>query len=175
MASGNRLETLQLLLVDDERQMRRLLSDVLDHLGFKSLTIANGGLEAIKLASEQPFDFIITDWRMPDIEGIELVRFVRFNVNCKSPRVPIIMLSGNTEMHYVYEARDAGVNEYVIKPFSAGQLVRRIRTIIERPRCFIETTTYRGPNRRWRTLPIRYGTDKRQMPDLGMKKEMRAA
>lgn len=175
MAPQSRLEDIQLLLVDDEKQMRRLLSDVMEHLGFKSPILANDGLEAMKLVSERPFDFIITDWRMQEVQGIELVRFVRFNVNCKCPHVPIIMLSGNTETHYVYQARDAGVNEYVIKPFSAAQLVRRIRSIIERPRCFVETPTYHGPNRRWHALAMPCGQDKRRLPDIGRQKELRQA
>lgn len=175
MTSQNRLEDLQLLLVDDEKQMSRLLSDVLGNLGFKDFTIANDGQAAIDFVKERTFDFIVTDWRMPNVEGIELVRFVRFNARCRCPHVPIIMLSGNTELRYICEARDAGVNEYVIKPFSASQLVRRIKSIIERPRCFVETMTYHGPNRRWHNTPIRYTDDRRKMPDIGKKKELRQA
>lgn len=161
MASGQ-LHKIQVLIVDDERLIQRLVYDVLMKLGFRQITVASSGRKAIELVSRQTFDFIITDWRMGDLDGIDLIRFVRANPASTCPRIPIILLTGNTEAHYVLTARDAGVNEYVIKPFTAEQLVRRIRSIIERPRPFIESSTYKGPERRYHDIPPPNGIERRK-------------
>jgi DNA-binding response OmpR family regulator len=158
---ANELKALRVLIVDDEALIQRLVYNVLTKLGFRSITVANSGRQAINLVSKQSFDFIITDWRMEDMDGIELIRFIRTSSGVDS-RVPIILLTGNTEARDVIEARDAGVTEYIIKPFSAEHLVRRIRAVIERPRGFVEATTYRGPDRRHTPLPPPSGQDRRK-------------
>lgn len=158
----NRLGDIRILLVDDEKQILTLVSDVLSHLGFRDITKAMTGRMGMELVAKQKFDFIITDWRMPDAEGIDLVRFIRNDSKSLSPHVPVIMLSGNTEAHYILEARDAGVNEYVIKPFTAEQIVKRLRAIIERPRSYIEAPRYRGPNRRWHRVTSPHGAERRK-------------
>ncbi len=151
--TAGQLSSINILLVDDEKQILKLVSDVLRHLGFSEITIAHNGRDAVEQISQKRFDFIITDWRMPDMEGIDLVRFVRRSPLCKMPRIPIIMLTGNSEAPYILRARDEGVTEYMIKPFSAHELVKRIRSIIEKPRSFIDSPRYKGPNRRWHDVP----------------------
>lgn len=160
--ASSRLSDIKILLVDDEKQIVRLVTDVLTHLGFDSITTASTGAQAAELLRRTRYDFMITDWRMPEMQGIDLIRFVRTSPECKCPRMPVIMLSGNTEAHYILTARDAGVNEYVIKPFSANDLVRRIRAIIETPRSYVEAPRYRGPNRRWHDVPLMYEADRRK-------------
>lgn len=162
MSNLGQLQTLQVLIVDDEKMMQRLVYDVLSRLGFRQITIANSGRQAIQILSKQPVDFVVTDWRMKDLDGIDLIEFVRGSPESLCPRIPIILLTGNTEAHYVLRARDAGVNEYLIKPFSAEQLVRRIRSIIEKPRSFIETRTYKGPDRRHRQIGPPGGVERRK-------------
>lgn len=144
----SQLGNIQVLIVDDERTFSRLVYDVLSSLGFRNITVATSGRQAIDLASRQPFDLIISDWQMGDLDGIDLVEFVRTSPQSLSPHVPIIMLTGNTEAHYVLRARDAGIHEYLIKPFTSQQLVKRIRQIIERPRPFVLSPGYKGPERR---------------------------
>lgn len=146
--SVNQLGTFQVLIVDDERLINKLVGDVLQRLGFKDITVMNSGRKAIEMVRIQKFDFIISDWRMLDLDGIDLVRFIRMSPDCPHPTTPIIMLTGNTEAHYVKSALNAGINGYLIKPFSADQLVKRIRTVIEHPRPFILSPGYRGPDRR---------------------------
>jgi CheY-like chemotaxis protein len=152
---NSQLGKLQILVVDDEKTIVRLITDVLIQLGFKDVVIATSGRKAIELLSKQKFDFIITDWRMGDLDGIDLVRFVRTSPESTHPTVPIIMLTGNAEAHYVMTARNAGINSYLIKPFSASQLVRRLRQTIEQPREFVIAPSFRGPDRRHRdeTMP----------------------
>lgn len=163
--ANNHLEKIQVLIVDDELTIQRLVYDVLMQLGFRFVSVANSGRKAIELVSRMPFDFIITDWRMGDLDGIDLIRFVRTSPELPRPHIPIILLTGNTEARYVLTARDAGVNEYLIKPFTAEQLIKRIRAIIERPRAFVEASTYRGPDRRHREAPPPGGRNRRKKRD----------
>jgi len=158
----NRLEKIKVLICDDEKLMLRLIYDVLAKLGFRSITIANSGRKAIELIKKESFDFIISDWRMNELDGIDVINFVRKSADSPCPHIPIILLTGNTEAHYVTEARDAGVNEYLIKPFTAEQLVKRIRAIIERPRAFIKSPAFRGPERRHHDAPPPDGVNKRK-------------
>jgi two-component system, chemotaxis family, chemotaxis protein CheY len=160
--ADNQLKNIKVLIVDDEKLIQRLVYDVLVELGFRLITIASSGRQAIRLASAQAFDFIISDWRMGDLDGIDLIEYLRTSPDSPNPRIPIILLTGNTEAHYVLRARDAGVNEYLIKPFAADQLVRRIRAIIEKPKGFIEAPNYRGPDRRHREEEPPYGKDRRK-------------
>ena len=144
----SKLSTFRVLTVDDERMITKIVCDVLMSLGFHDITTATDGYKAIALLSKNKYDFIITDWQMPDMSGIDLVNFIRRAPESIAPTTPIIMLTGNTEAHHVITALEAGVNGYLIKPFSAEQLVRRIRAIIEKPLPFVLSKKYRGPDRR---------------------------
>jgi DNA-binding response OmpR family regulator len=149
----SQIATFNILIVDDDKPIQRLVYDVLASLGFKNIMAANNGRRAIELMEQHKFDFIITDWRMGDMDGIDIVRFARQDTDSKHLTTPIIMLTGNSEPNYVLTARDTGVNSYLIKPFSAEQLVKRIRTIIEQPVPFVLAPKYHGPDRRHKTLP----------------------
>ena len=162
--SDNQLSLLRVLIVDDEKTIQRLVLDVLLSLGFKDITTANSGRQAIELVSNNDFDFIITDWFMADMDGIDLVRFIRKSPESCCPSMPIIMLTGNTELHDVKTAVDTGIDAYLIKPFSAAQLVQRIRRIIEHPRPFVLAPKYRGPDRRHTPRTPPGGVDRRNKP-----------
>jgi len=152
------LDSFNILIVDDAAMIRKLVGDVLKTLGFTNITEATSGRQAIELLTRNKFDFIITDWRMNDLDGIEVVRHVRGSRS----NIPIIMLTGNTEASYVKAAISAGVNGYLLKPFSAEQLVKRIRTVIEVPRDFVISKKYTGPDRRRTNAPPPDGADKRK-------------
>lgn len=152
------LENFSILIVDDAAMIRKLVGNVLSSLGFTDITEAASGREAINLLAHNKFDFIITDWRMDDLDGIEIVRHVRG----RRSNIPIIMLTGNTEASYVKAAISAGVNGYLLKPFSAEQLVKRIRSIIEVPRDFVISGKYTGPDRRRSNTAPPGGVDKRK-------------
>jgi len=162
MKSNNNLEKIKVLIVDDEKLIQRLVYDVLTRLGFRLITVANSGRQAMDLVAKLEFDFIITDWQMKNLNGIDLIRYVRSSPHTKNGRIPFIMLTGNSEVRDVVEARDAGVNEYIIKPFSSEQLVRRIRSIIERPKSYVVSPNYIGPNRRHKNEPPPHGIERRK-------------
>ncbi len=167
--SGYNLERLNFLVVDDNKHMRALVKTILHALGSKNVLEAADGADAFKELRHFPADIIICDWNMSPLDGLDFVRLVRTGKDSPNPFAAIIMLTGHTEMHRVVEARDAGVHEFLAKPISAKGLYSRIRSIIERPRPFIRTVTYFGPDRRRRQLDWK-GKERRKVvakPDEG--------
>ncbi len=156
----NGLKNVRILIADDQRLIRKLVLNILESFGFQDITVSQSGSEAIELLRQQEFDLIITDWRMGDLDGIDVLRHVRNSSH--APNTPIIFLTGNAEFGDVAEARDAGVNEYLIKPFTAKELINRVRSVIERPRSFVMAPTYRGPDRRRRVAPPPVDQDRRK-------------
>ncbi|KAF0110629.1 MAG: Chemotaxis protein CheYIII [Rhodospirillaceae bacterium] len=150
--SGYNLERLNFLIVDDNKHMRALVKTILHALGSKNVTEAADGADAFKELRVFPADIIICDWNMSPLDGMDFVRLVRTGKDSPNPFVPLIMLTGHTELSRVMEARDAGVHEFLAKPISAKGLYSRIRSIIEHPRPFVRTSTYFGPDRRRRQI-----------------------
>jgi len=146
------LKRLNFLIVDDNKHMRALVKTILHALGAKGTNEASDGADAFKELRHFPADIIICDWNMSPLDGLDFVKLVRTGGDSPNPYVPIIMLTGHTEMSKVIEARDSGVHEFLAKPISAKSLYIRIRTIIEKPREFIKTKHYFGPDRRRRQV-----------------------
>jgi two-component system, chemotaxis family, chemotaxis protein CheY len=117
--SGYDFETLKVLVVDDSRPMRSLINSFLLGFGVKDTYEAADANEAFYEVKECNPDIVITDWRMPPTDGIDLVRQIRMDLNSPNPYLPIIMLTGFTELHRVKQARDAGVTAFLAKPISA--------------------------------------------------------
>jgi DNA-binding response OmpR family regulator len=118
---------------------------------------AKNGQEALEfLAGSQP-DIVLADWEMEPIDGLEFVKRVRASDNDAIRTLPIIMLSSHSEVDRVAAARDAGINEFVAKPFSAGALLGRIEAAIDRPRQFINSNDFFGPERRRREASHEHG------------------
>ncbi len=158
---GYNLERLNFLVVDDNKHMRALVKTILHSLGSKNVLEAADGADAFKELRHFPADIIICDWNMSPLDGLDFVRLVRTGKDSPNPFAAIIMLTGHTEMHRVVEARDAGVHEFLAKPISAKGLYSRIRSIIERPRPFVRTATYFGPDRRRRQIEYK-GRERRK-------------
>lgn len=150
------------MVVDDEQTILTLVNDVLTRLGFRDIVIVRSGNKAMEMLAAQRFDFMITDWRMRDLDGIDVVHFARKSPKSLHPMIPIIMLTGNAEARDVIEARNAGIDGYIIKPFSADQLVKRIRAVIEHPREFVVSNKYTGPDRRHRNDAPPQGKERRR-------------
>ena len=142
------LHGLRFLVVDDSPFMRELLGDVLRHFDVRNIREASDGAEALKIMLAWTPDIILMDWEMTPFDGIEFTRSVRSSDRGEERFAPIIMISGHSEYWRIQHARNAGVNEYLVKPVSPKALFSRIRAVIERPRPFIKTATYFGPDRR---------------------------
>ncbi len=145
---GYRFGDVRCLIVKDNPQMRMLLRMVMKPAGILDIREASDGRQGYQILKSTPIDFCIVDWMMEPMNGIEFVRMVRQSDDSPNHYLPIIMLSGHTEMSRVTAARDAGVSEFLAKPFSAQALFDRITALIERPRPFIKAQGYVGPCRR---------------------------
>ncbi len=159
--TGYNLNRLKVMIVDDHLPMRRILQVMLKALGIAKFEWAVCGEEAIAKLAEFEADIIITDQEMTPVNGIEMTRQIRSGEAGLDPFVPIIIVSGHSERENIEAARDAGVHEFLAKPVSAKQLYSRIRNIIERPRAFIRTAVFFGPDRRRKAQPYD-GPDRRQ-------------
>ena len=147
-----KFEKLNVLIVEDTVPMRKLVISVLDTLGIGTIYTATNGENGYDLYCKENPDIIITDWHMIPTSGIELVDKIRNRSDSPNKMVPIIMMTGYSAMLRVYEARDSGATEFLVKPFSANDLARRIAHVINKPRDFIETNDFFGPDRRRRNM-----------------------
>jgi CheY-like chemotaxis protein len=162
MSSG--LESLRVLLVDDNQHMRAIVTTVLLSVGVTQVRETRDGAEALTVLRDWPADLAIVDFQMYPLDGVEFTRMVRNAPDSRNPYLPIIMMTGHSERSRVYEARDAGVTEFVAKPVTAKAVLERIHAVIYRPRPFVRTADYFGPDRRRRddpnfTGPWRRSTD----------------
>lgn len=151
MSAG--LETLRVLLVDDNQHMRAIVQTVLAGVGVSHIKETRDGSEALQALREWPADLAIVDFHMEPLDGVEFTRMVRRAPDSRNPYLPIIMMTGHSERHRVEEARDAGVTEFVAKPLTAKSVLERIHAVIYRPRPFVRTAEYFGPDRRRRQDP----------------------
>ncbi|MDX2074038.1 MAG: response regulator [Alphaproteobacteria bacterium] len=153
MVNINPLRKYRLLLVDHDAELAKVLRSMLAEMGFTACDTTGSGAEAMRMLQNQPYDFLITEWNTQQLNGIDLVKKIRRAPNSPNPVLPIIMLTGRAEQSDVLLARDRGINEFVVKPFSAKTIYNRIERIVEHPRQFIVSPSFVGPNRRARGAP----------------------
>ena len=156
------LRHLNVLIVDDNRHMRTLIRTVLNSLGVWQIQEASDGADALKELEIFQADLLICDLMMVPFDGIELTEMIRNAKDSPNRFIPIIMLTGHTEMYRVAEARDAGVDEFLAKPISARTLYARLIEVIERRRPFVKSRTYFGPDRRRQNDPNYRGPKRRE-------------
>lgn len=147
-ASEINLEEIKILVVDDNAFMRSLVRQLLKALGAREIFEASDGQEGYEVARQVKPDIALVDWVMEPEDGIQFVKNVRSAEDSPNRLMPIIMVSGYSEESRVLAARDAGANEFVVKPLSATSLFTRIQWVVENPRRFVTTDTYFGPDRR---------------------------
>lgn len=162
-----KFENISLLLVEDTAPMRQLLVAVLNNLGVQNIDVAENGRQAIEIFKQKNHDLILTDWSMEPMNGLELTKEVRQSDSSPNPMVSIIMITGYSAWSRVEQARDIGVTEFLVKPFSANDVAKRIAHAINHPRDFIETDHFFGPDRRRRNNaayqgPFRRISDQKQ-------------
>ncbi len=142
-----------ILVVEDNDSSRRLIVELLRSSGFTNLATARDSEEAVEEMQGQNPDLIILDWNLPGISGVELAQTIRWaavtpDARFANPTVPMIMLTGRQSARDVTTARNAGVDEFVIKPYSTGAILRAICSCLLRKRPFIVSAGYVGPCRR---------------------------
>lgn len=142
------VEQLKVLVVEDKQHMRSLLRALLNVLGIHEIFEAPNGAAALDVLRAKRCDLILSDMSMDGMDGLEFTRQVRGLNRKLNPTVPIIMISGHSERNKVEAARDAGVSEFLVKPITLQNLQTRITEILERPRRFVTSDGYSGPDRR---------------------------
>ncbi|WP_339915175.1 response regulator [uncultured Brevundimonas sp.] len=147
------LSALNILLVDDNQHMRIMVAAILKSAGCRKIREASDGAAALETLRGKPCDLVIVDFNMFPLDGVEFTRLIRNSPDSDNRYLPIIMMTGHSEKSRVVEARDAGVTEFVVKPITASSLLGRIQAVIMRPRPFVKTGTYFGPDRRRRNTP----------------------
>ncbi len=146
-----RLDRMSVMVVDDNRHMLTLLSEILRGLSIRSVSAQTNAADAFKEMQVSPVDLVVTDQVMDPISGIEFTQLLRTSRDSPDRFVPVIMVTGSSEVMTVSDARDAGVTEFMVKPASAKGLYSRILEVINNPRPFIRTNDFFGPDRRRRT------------------------
>lgn len=121
---------MKILIVDDFSTMRRIIKNLLRDLGFTNTQEADDGVTALPMLRNGEFDFLVTDWNMPGMSGIELLKAVRADANLSA--IPVLMVTAEAKRDQIIEAAQAGVNGYVVKPFTAQVLKEKIEKIFER-------------------------------------------
>lgn len=121
---------MKILIVDDFSTMRRIIKNLLRDLGFNNTHEADDGNTALPLLKGGNFDFLITDWNMPGMQGIDLLRAVRADPNLSA--LPVLLVTAEARRDQIVLAAEAGVNGYIVKPFTAQTLKEKIEKIFER-------------------------------------------
>ncbi len=142
------IQSLVVLVVDDNQYMRKVLRNLLMNCGIKDIYEAPDGLVALDAIRTVAPSVVILDWEMPLLSGAELVRIVRSPGVFPMPDIPIIMLTGHRERWRVIEAVKLGVNEYLTKPVSAKAIYDRLVSIMTQPRPVVQLGDYYGPEPR---------------------------
>lgn len=121
---------MKILIVDDFSTMRRIIKNLLRDLGYNNTQEADDGVAALPILQKGGFDFLITDWNMPGMTGIELLKNVRADPTINT--LPVLMVTAEQKKEQIVEAAQAGVNGYIVKPFTATTLKEKIDKIFER-------------------------------------------
>lgn len=157
------LDKLKVLVVDDDRAACMFAAGATRTAGVKDIVLAEGPEAGLRIFDTSPSDIVMASWEMKPYNGIEFTRKLR---RPSSPdfTVPVILMVSLVSIQMVTEARDAGVTEFLCRPFSTRHIAVRLSSVISNPRKFIATDTYRGPCRR-RTKTEGYGGPFRRTTD----------
>lgn len=150
------LAQLRLLIVDDNKQMRTIIGTVLSAVGVGHLHFAEHGREALRVIEAFPIDVAYVDHEMPVMNGLDFLSAVRA-MESGDRFLPIIMVTGHSDRPRLEAARDRGVTEFLRKPVMARDILSRLEAVILRPRPFVISDSYFGPDRRRRRDPAYRG------------------
>jgi len=123
-------KNMRILVVDDFATMRRIVKNLLTDLGFTNMAEAEDGHSALAALRASSFDFVVTDWNMPGMTGIELLKAIRADEKLKT--LPVLMVTAEAKREQIIEAAQNGVNGYIIKPFTAQTLQEKLDKVFER-------------------------------------------
>ena len=141
-------QNITVLIVEDNQPMLELSKSLLETFGVGTVHCAKNGQEGFDIFCRENPDVVLADWMMKPLDGISLTRRIRNDPASPNQFTPVILMTGFSEKRRVEQARDSGVTEFLVKPFNARDLYRRVAQIIERPRQFVRSEDFFGPDRR---------------------------
>jgi len=145
---------LKLLFVDDDLPTRVLLRELLRGTGLQQVDIVDSAVTAFEMIRTDPPDLVFTDWQMQDRSGLDLLRDIRETSDSPDPLMPVILLTAKDGQDSVIQGRNAGATAYLLKPITLGGIVDRITDAVTKPRTFVVSPNYIGPDRRLSRSPI---------------------
>lgn len=152
------LANISVLIVDEDALIPSITRNVLESFGFRKIFHVKTAESALESLSNKKIDLIISEWPMCPENDVNIVQYIR-NQNTPYRRIPIILLTGKGDVKTIRKARDGGMTEFLVKPFRVDTLCDRIVSVVEKPRKFVVSGRYTGPDRRRRALKI--GSDRR--------------
>ncbi|MBN1546242.1 MAG: chemotaxis response regulator CheY [Syntrophaceae bacterium] len=123
-------KSIKILVVDDFATMRKVIRNLLKQSGYENIVEAEDGVNALKILKSQKIDFIVSDWNMPNMSGLELLKAVRADEDLKA--LPFLMVTAEALQENVVAAVKAGVSNYIVKPFTSETLDEKIKKIMEK-------------------------------------------
>lgn len=149
-----RLSNIHILIADSDLYLSSIVCHMIHTMGLTRITRACNGREARQIIDTQPIDILMTEWSMHGPDGLELIRYLRDPARSPNLTIPIIMTTGRAERRNVKQARDLGITEFLVKPVNTAMLFERIRQVFDKPRNFVISPSFVGPDRR-----IRFGSE----------------
>ena len=123
-------KNLKILVVDDFPTMRRIIRNLLKDLGYENVDEAEDGAMALEKLRNGSFDFVVSDWNMPNLDGLEMLKQIRADANLGS--LPVLMVTAEAKTENIIAAAQAGASGYVVKPFTAATLEEKLNKIFEK-------------------------------------------
>lgn len=121
---------MKFLVVDDFSTMRRIVRNLLKELGFTNVDEAEDGQVALQKLNSLPFDFVVTDWNMPNMDGLTLLQNIRATPALK--HLPVLMITAEAKKENIIAAAQAGASGYIVKPFTAATLAEKLQKIFDK-------------------------------------------
>ncbi len=141
-------EELKIQVIDDQEYMRSVLGSFLRGFNIRHVREYADPVKAFNELEKFEANLILTDWEMKPVDGLQLVHRIRMGKDSPNRYVPIVMVTGHNNVDRVMQARNAGANDFLVKPVSAKSVYLRIRSTMENPQPFVQSKTYFGPDRR---------------------------
>ena len=151
---GYKFQNISVLVIESSGAMLTLAKDILTTFGVKNIHTATDIQKGFDIVRRERPDIIITDWLGDTGGGLDLIKQVRTDNRSPDPLVPVILMSGFTHEARVIAARDVGISEFLVKPYTAQSLYRKIEDLIEKPKIFVKTSNFLGPDRRHKRAAV---------------------
>ena len=165
-----KFQNISVLVIESSRAMFTLAKDVLTTFGVKQIHSAYDAQKGFDIFRREKPDVIITDWLGGANEGLSFIKQLRTDNRSPDPFIPVILMTGFAHADKVLAARDAGISEFLVKPYTALNMYHKIENLIEQPRAFVKTGNFFGPDRRHQRIAVYTSAEKRVSEPLILRK-----